>query len=157
VAASRLRFVTGYVPLPQRDPAFRIASPASAGSGCACRAAIDTAILAISATVTARARRGIGYLVQLGPSKEDMYFNYYATQVLNHDDGPEWERWNAKLRDYLIDTQSKSGHEHGSWYFPEEHALAGGRVYTTALCAMILEVYYRHLPLYGERTVKEGF
>lgn len=101
--------------------------------------------------------KGVAYLAKLGPSQDDMYFNYYATQVLHHYEGPHWEKWNGKLRDYLIKTQAKQGHARGSWFFPEKHALSGGRLYTTSLCVMILEVYYRHLPLYQEKTVDEGF
>ena len=29
----------------------------------------------------------------------------------------------------------------------------GGRLYNTAMAVMILEVYYRHMPLYGKRAV----
>lgn len=101
--------------------------------------------------------KGVAYLAKLGPSQEDMYFNYYATQVLHHYEGPAWEKWNGKLRDYLIKTQTKNGHARGSWSFADKHALSGGRLYNTAMCVMILEVYYRHMPLYQEQSVDEGF
>lgn len=101
--------------------------------------------------------KGVAYLAKLGPSAEDMYFNYYSTQVLHHYEGPQWDKWNTKLRDHLIKTQATRGHARGSWFFPDKHGLSGGRLYTTAMCVMILEVYYRHLPLYQERTVEEGF
>ncbi|HTN77895.1 MAG TPA: hypothetical protein VL096_21705, partial [Pirellulaceae bacterium] len=100
---------------------------------------------------------GTAYLAKLGPSAEDVYFNYYATQVLHHYEGPQWDKWNTKLREHLIKTQATTGHEAGSWFFPDKHGLSGGRLYTTAMCTMILEVYYRHLPIYGERSVDEGF
>ena len=100
---------------------------------------------------------GVHYLSDAGPSRRDMYFNYYATQVLAHYGGPRWESWNEQLRETLIKTQSTRGHENGSWYFHDRHAIAGGRLYTTAVCAMILEVYYRHMPLYGLTVVDEGF
>lgn len=102
-------------------------------------------------------KTGTDYLARLGPSPEDMYFNYYTTQVLHHYGGPQWDQWNQQMRDYLVESQVRHGHEHGSWFFPDEHALAGGRLYTTAMCVMILEVYYRHLPLYGARSIDEGF
>jgi len=102
-----------------------------------------------------RLARGVGYLDRLGPSRTDMYFNYYATQVLHHYEGSGWDAWNAALRDRLIATQSRRGHEHGSWHFHDEHGKSGGRLYTTAMCVMILEVYYRHMPLYGRRAVQE--
>jgi hypothetical protein len=94
--------------------------------------------------------RGVTYLATLGPSETDMYYNYYATQVLHHYGGNSWSRWNRELRDFLIANQATAGHEQGSWYFPDRHGTIGGRLYTTAMCLMILEVYYRHLPLYGD-------
>ncbi len=99
---------------------------------------------------------GVQYLKNLGPSRTDMYFNYYAHQVMHHYEGPGWEAWNRELRDRLIATQSRRGHEHGSWYFNDQHAEAGGRLYTTAMCVMILQVYYRYMPLYGRAAVDDG-
>ncbi|MFT5526973.1 MAG: hypothetical protein ACI9G1_004120 [Pirellulaceae bacterium] len=93
-------------------------------------------------------RHGSEHIYRLGSSRTDMYFNYYATQVLHHYEAPSWNSWNEQLRDRLVATQSKFGHERGSWYFHDKHSLSGGRLYNTALCTMILEVYYRHMPLY---------
>jgi hypothetical protein len=104
-----------------------------------------------------RLAQGERMLAARGPSKTDMYFNYYATQVLHHYHGPSWTGWNARIRDYLVATQADEGHENGSWYFDDQHGEAGGRLYTTAMCLMILEVYYRHLPLYESRTIEEQF
>jgi hypothetical protein len=86
-----------------------------------------------------------------------MYYNYYATQVLHHVGGEPWKRWNGKMRDQLIASQSSRGHEQGSWYMRDRHGDRGGRLYCTALAAMILEVYYRHLPLYKQDSVDEAF
>lgn len=105
----------------------------------------------------ARLRSGVEYLAAAGPSQHDMYFNYYATQVIHHYGGPEWPAWNRKMRDYLIETQATRGHELGSWFFSDEHGSDGGRLYTTAMCIMILEVYYRHMPLYGTMAVEDGW
>jgi hypothetical protein len=102
-----------------------------------------------------RLAKGVQYLSEQGPSRTDVYYNYYATQVLHHYEGPAWDAWNATLRERLIATQSRRGHEHGSWYFHDQHGEVGGRLYTTAMCVMILEVYYRHLPLYGREAVVE--
>ena len=97
---------------------------------------------------------GADYVAGTGPSPTDIYFNYYATQVLHHLGGPHWKQWNPKMRDYLIETQDQSGtHRAGSWYFTDPHAAYGGRLYTTAMAVMTLEVYYRYLPLYDERKL----
>ena len=104
-------------------------------------------------------QRGIAYLTKNGPSKTDIYLNYYATQIMRHYGGEEWERWNEKMRDYLVDTQSLKGHEEGSWMFESgtHHIEAGGRLYCTSLATMILEVYYRHLPLYKDDATEDDF
>ncbi len=97
--------------------------------------------------------RGVELLDKWEPSKNDLYFNYYATQVLCHFEGPLWKRWNPKMREYLIATQATSGHEAGSWYFPDRHGDKGGRLYSTAVAIMILEVYYGYRPLYEREAV----
>lgn len=101
--------------------------------------------------------RGAMYLSATGPSKTDVYFNYYATQVMHHLQGNDWPQWNARMRDYLVEQQAKTGHEKGSWFFPDPHGTFGGRLYTTAMCIMTLEVYYRHMPLYGNDAVIDDF
>ena len=102
-------------------------------------------------------KRGIELLDRWGPSNTDLYYDYYAAQVLRHYGGDAWQRWNDKLRDRLVETQARAGHEAGSWYVAEATNDVGGRLYCTALCAMILEVYYRHLPLYQKSTTGEAF
>ncbi|MDO4574057.1 MAG: hypothetical protein Q4D98_02460 [Planctomycetia bacterium] len=97
--------------------------------------------------------RGTKKVSEWGYSGSDLYYDYYGALLLRHYGGERWERWNPALRDYLIATQSLSGHESGSWYFDEEkkvHNRTGGRLYTTALATMILEVYYRYMPLYQD-------
>ena len=90
-----------------------------------------------------------------GPSTTTPYYNYYATQVVHHYGGNVWQAWNPKMRDLLISTQATQGHEAGSWQFEEDHL--AGRLWCTSLSTMILEVYYRHLPIYGSRTVEDSF
>jgi hypothetical protein len=102
-------------------------------------------------------REGVLYLDKQGPSKNDLYYNYYATQVMRHYGGEPWKRWNTKMREYLIATQTRNGHETGSWYFPEQHNDQGGRLLNTCLAAMTLEVYYRYQPLYKQDAATSGF
>ena len=64
------------------------------------------------------------------------------------------------MRDLLVNSQAKKGHEAGSWYEGVEGghgAEAAGRLYCTSLATMILEVYYRHLPIYRTQVVDEEF
>lgn len=100
---------------------------------------------------------GVRYLTESGPS-ENMYYNYYATQVMRHYGGTDWETWNSKLRDEIIKAQDTKGHENGSWFYARDPwADRGGRLYCTSLATMILEVYYRHLPIYGKQAAEDDF
>jgi hypothetical protein len=96
--------------------------------------------------------RGVAHLERLGPHPRDMYFNYYATQVMHHAGGSPWMRWNRVMRDQLVLAQSREGHETGSWFYRDEYSSVGGRLYSTTMAIMTLEVYYRYMPLYGERA-----
>lgn len=107
-------------------------------------------------------QRGVEYLGATGPSTSNMYYNYYATQVMRHNEGGEkdaaWKKWNTQMRDWLVTTQSKAGHSAGSWDVKGDHGSThGGRTYSTSMATMILEVYYRHMPIYGQAAAKEDF
>jgi len=102
---------------------------------------------------------GVARLAKAGPNA-DLYYDYYATQILHHMEGDMWVAWNTKMRDMLVNSQSKKGHEAGSWFegYEQGHGPEyGGRLYCTSLATMILEVYYRHLPIYGQQSVDEEF
>jgi hypothetical protein len=110
---------------------------------------------------TAALERGVRRLSEVGPSPTNIYFNYYATQVLHHYEGELWDKWNNVMREQLIKTQSRDGHEAGSWHFhpgpdwPPSGTREGGRLYCTAMSTMILEVYYRHMPLYQRKSLEQ--
>jgi hypothetical protein len=81
----------------------------------------------------------------------NFYYWYYATQVLHHMEGDKWDEWNEILRTEIPNRQEKVGKERGSWYSGSDRfADAGGRLYTTCLSIFMLEVYYRHLPIYSK-------
>ena len=102
--------------------------------------------------------RGVQFLGSRGPSKTNMYYNYYATQVMKQTEGEPWKAWNAVMRDQLVNSQDKDGHQRGSWHIAGDHGSErGGRLYTTAMATMILEVYYRHMPIYGKAASEEEF
>ena len=104
----------------------------------------------------ARLLAGADYLRQHLPdlADRDAYYWYYATQVMFHMQGAHWDEWNSRLRDTLVSTQLKDGDPNGSWSpdrpTPEKWGAAGGRHYVTCMNLLMLEVYYRHLPLYIE-------
>ena len=101
-------------------------------------------------------KQGVEFLASRGPSMEDIYFNYYATQVLHHWDGELWDKWNRQMREQLVGTQIKEGPGAGSWDVTDPHGNAGGRIYQTALSLLTLEVYYRHLPIYRRFDADEA-
>jgi hypothetical protein len=92
-------------------------------------------------------REGLNYLADAGPSPTNVYYNYYAMLAMHH--GRHWASLDfAKaLRDHLIATQAQSGHEKGSWHFEDRYGSVGGRLYTTAMCCLILQTPYRYIPL----------
>lgn len=97
-------------------------------------------------------QRGCDYLLKQGVSKKDIYFDFYTTLVLHHVGHQRWQQWNETMRDYLVRTQEVAGHEAGSWHFREAYGDVGGRLYTTAMAAMTLEVYYRYTPLFAAKA-----
>ncbi len=104
--------------------------------------------------------RGAKMLGDIGPNLGNLYYTYYATQVIRHLEGPSWEQWNQSLRDPLIAQQVKIGHASGSWQpngIPEMGGRMGGRLYSTCMATMILEVYYRHMPLYSSQAIDDDF
>lgn len=77
----------------------------------------------------------------------NLYYWYYATIALFQLQGPAWDTWNQHLTKRLLDTQVTSGPDAGSWPTRTVWGGYGGRVYTTAMAALCLEVYYRYMPV----------
>lgn len=98
-----------------------------------------------------RLRAGVDYLLQnkLDYSDQNVYYWYYASQVLHHMGHEDWDKWNAVMREEVPNAQTKTGKEAGSWSPTNDRWGAhGGRLYVTCLSVYMLEVYYRHLPIY---------
>jgi len=91
-------------------------------------------------------RAGLEYLKAVtcewpaGGGKVPMYGWYYITQAKFQKGGKDWDTWNAQFSKALIGAQAKDGHWDGG-----DH---GGPVYSTTICCLMLEVYYRYLPTY---------
>ncbi len=90
--------------------------------------------------------------VKIKLTGRNIYYWYYATQVMHNQPGPAWDKWNRKMRRVLIESQATAGCASGSWdpASPTEDywGAYGGRLMMTSLSALTLEVYYRYLPLY---------
>ena len=85
----------------------------------------------------------------------DLYFTYYSVFAMFQMEG-EWKaEWNRMFRDPLVKAQVHEAHDargryiRGSWD-PANHRWgdSGGRIYSTAMAVLSLEVYYRMLPVY---------
>jgi len=86
-------------------------------------------------------------------AKPNAYTWYYATLASFHAGGPQWDRWNQHLQVALLPLQRRESTQlDGSWDPDPIWGGHGGRVYSTAMAAMTLEVYYRHLPMHREVT-----
>jgi hypothetical protein len=102
-------------------------------------------------------RAGVALIDKRGPY-DNLYYNYFATQVMKNWGGAEWDRWNGRLRDDLIAWQGVEGDEKGSWAprDRDDYSRAGGRLLTTCLATLTLEVYYRYKPLLPEPAEAGG-
>ncbi len=80
------------------------------------------------------------------PNQVNLYYWYYGTLAMRHVGGDAWDQWNARLKATLVSLQETSGREAGSWEPTGVWGGYGGRVYSTAMAALNLEVYYRYLP-----------
>ena len=78
------------------------------------------------------------------------YHWYYGTLALFQMGGERWKKWNEGLKSTLLPNQRTDGDANGSWDPDAGWAPTGGRVYSTAMGALCLEVYYRYLPMYRD-------
>ena len=104
---------------------------------------------------------GVQYLMANPPEEDaqNVYYWYYAAQVMHNMNDKDWDTWNHKLRTILVQTQTREGCAAGSWD-PDKPVRdawgpAGGRLMVTSLSALTLEVYYRYLPLYQLDTPEQ--
>ena len=74
-----------------------------------------------------------------------MYYWYYCTQAMFHAGQRPWKDWNDHFSQMAIAKQNPEGY----WDSPgvgKKNQI--DKWYTTALCALSLQVYYRYLPTY---------
>jgi hypothetical protein len=106
------------------------------------------------------------YLSQRLPSggQANLYYWYYGTiglfqtQMAPTSTGQEfnqdaWRRWNEALQQQLLARQLRSGDDAGSFSPDTVWGSYGGRVYSTAMATLCLEVYYRYLPVYEQAPI----
>lgn len=101
-------------------------------------------------------RESVGFLLRNMPrlSEVNYYYWYYGTLAMYQFGGRPWDDWNTVVRDTLISQQRTDGELTGSWDPADRWGRYGGRLYSTALATLTLEVYYRLLPLYRLNEVR---
>ena len=88
----------------------------------------------------------------------DVYYWYYATLMFHNLGGRHWNTWNNTMMQRVCENQQRNpGENEGSWSpvnslkpatSTQDIYASEGRLYVTCLSIYMLEVYYRHLPLY---------
>jgi hypothetical protein len=88
---------------------------------------------------------------------QNLYYWYYGTLGCFQAGGDTWKKWNTKMKDALVPHQIKGGvldgspqDRDGSWDPDDVWGAWGGRVYSTALATLSLEVYYRYVKMAAE-------
>jgi hypothetical protein len=84
------------------------------------------------------------YLLQNlpGEGQPDLYYWYYGTLALYRVQGQSWPAWNRVVQKRILNLQERNG----SWPPDDRWGSHGGRVFTTAMATLTLEVYYRYGP-----------
>ena len=97
-----------------------------------------------------QSKEAVEYLTNNLPrrSRFNLYYWYYGTLAMRNYGGRDWDQWNNQVRELLIREQRQVGTLAGSWDPDGPWGRYGGRIYSTALSTLSLEVYYRFLPLY---------
>jgi hypothetical protein len=84
----------------------------------------------------------------------DMYYWYYGTYAMYQMGAHKteyWKKWESALEAAVVKTQRADRDEKGSWDPIGPWGYAGGRVYSTALLVLCLEVYFRYAQVLGSR------
>ena len=79
--------------------------------------------------------------------KPNLYYWYYGTLAMYHAKNKHWSTWNNSLKRQLLTRQRLDGNLEGSWDPDTVWGSYGGRVFSTAMASLCLEVYYRYLPV----------
>ena len=101
---------------------------------------------------------GANYLKTALPDarRTNYYYWYYGALALYQHQGPIWEMWNEQQKKVFLATQVRKGDDAGSWPTSGKWTKSkngGGRVMSTAMATLSLEVYYRYLPMYGSHIL----
>ena len=82
------------------------------------------------------------------PGAINFYYWYYATLALHLSGSESFGVWNDALTTALLQGRVTEGPAAGTWDPASHIGIRGGRIYSTAVATLCLEVYYRFLPFY---------
>jgi hypothetical protein len=85
------------------------------------------------------------------PDQRDMYYWYYGTYAMYQMGGKHWRAWSRSLKETIVESQRQDGDLRGSWDPDGPWGFSGGRVYSTAMMTLSLQVYYRYSRVLGSR------
>ena len=75
----------------------------------------------------------------------NLYAHYYESQAMMQRGTVEWKKYNDLFRDQLLNNQESNG----SWGIPPGAPHIDNTIFSTCLCTLMLEVYYRFLSTGG--------
>ncbi|MEX2358944.1 MAG: prenyltransferase/squalene oxidase repeat-containing protein [Pirellulaceae bacterium] len=132
-------------------PGERI-SPTMTAEGLLCRAFLQTE------DRKEQLSEATTYLLKNLPDQgeADLYYFYYGTLAMYQMQGDAWKKWQGPLHERILSRQRTAGDMAGSWDPDTRWGNYGGRVYSTALATLSLEVYFRYLPIYGPTDLSSG-
>lgn len=84
----------------------------------------------------------------------DFYYWYHGTYAmfqLGAVKSKYWKSWNSAIKETLLESQEEQGHAKGSWDPIGPWGFAGGRIYSTALGVLCLEVHIRYARVLPKR------
>ncbi len=77
----------------------------------------------------------------------DFYYWYFGSLAMFMKGGEEWSTWNKSMKEALLQAQIKKGYDKGTWEPVDRWSSFGGRLYTTSMAVLTLQVYYRYPPV----------
>ncbi|MDF1701208.1 MAG: hypothetical protein P1V36_08625, partial [Planctomycetota bacterium] len=83
-----------------------------------------------------------------------MYYWYYATLAMFQVGGKHWDIWKKGMEKAMVENQRRDTdycEYKGSWDPIGPWGLDGGRVYSTAVLALCLQVFYRYDKVFGAK------
>jgi hypothetical protein len=77
-----------------------------------------------------------------------VYYYYYGTLFMHQMGGDDWTVWNNAIKTSVVSAQLKAPDPNvGAFPAIGFDGEVGGQIYSTSMCVLTLETYYRYLPM----------